>query len=316
MKYFEILRFILLSALIMFRPCPLKGQSGPGITLEAYDSIGAGPSGELYQMADVTTDRDGTIYLTDMADNHIKKYNMGGYFLMQAGERGKADAQFEGIRLIATQDGLLYLTDQFKSGIRVFDKNGSFKTLIPFSYPIFDLSVESADRLWIECFDTNRWGALVCINSLGEEIDHIQFSFESPSVNDLVSFSRFRGSFIVAFKFKDTILRLNEAGQLLWKTSLNLPVKQYHQRVFGFDLPGKAVFKDIAVDTLGYIFVLGGHFSENSSRDIFVLDPDGHQITTLVLSEPTHCLYIDHRNVLYTRAKKGSLLQRYKLRYH
>ena len=80
-------------------------------------------------------------------------------------------------------------------------------------------------------------------------------------------------------------------------------------------LPTKLVYKDIALDSSGNVFILGGSFSKNPSSDIYVLSPEGELLTTITLPETSHCIYIDSRNFLYSRANEGVTLKKFRLKY-
>jgi hypothetical protein len=92
-------------------------------------------------------------------------------------------------------------------------------------------------------------------------------------------------------------------------------VKSKSKNLRGVETPEQNIYKDIALDTAGNIFVLGGSYSKNKSCDIYVLTSDGELAETLSLPEPSHCIYIDRRNYLYARGSMGACLKKYKILY-
>jgi hypothetical protein len=83
----------------------------------------------------------------------------------------------------------------------------------------------------------------------------------------------------------------------------------------GLLLPGYFIYKDIALDGKGNVFVLGGSLSKNKSRDVYVLDVNGNMKSTITLPDSTHCIYLDKNNNLYSRANEGMTLKKIALEF-
>jgi hypothetical protein len=75
-------------------------------------------------------------------------------------------------------------------------------------------------------------------------------------------------------------------------------------------------YVDVEIDTIGNVFILGGSFSKNKKRDVYVLSTNGEHLTTFTLDEPTHMIYIDSENNLFSRAELGTCLKKYEIIYH
>jgi hypothetical protein len=289
-------------------------QDSSRIRLVKTKTFGTGTD-ELFQLADMTTDSNGHLYVTDMADNRIKKFSSGGNLIWQAGVRSRSNGSLEAIRLIRHTHGRLYITDQYRSGIQVFDTDGIYLHSIPHGPPIIDLFLESKNRLWVEPLLHDKGGFLACIDSSGTLIEKREIGFLNRSTLPVFSFIRTGGFTVLACKFIDRILCCNSDGEKIWETTCDLPVKQTATKIFGWRIPGKTVFKDISRDTAGRIFVLGGHFSEHNSRDIYILGNQGELIGSVTLEEPTHCIHIDTDNYLYVRSKLGSQIIKYRITF-
>lgn len=109
---------------------------------------------------------------------------------------------------------------------------------------------------------------------------------------------------------------MDKDGTILWDRSL-LGVKKVKQKKLSeFTLPTEVVYKDIALDSKGRIYVLGGHFSKNQSRDVYVfLGESGMYLTTFTLPDTSHCIHLDGKDYLYSRANDGVTLKKYELEY-
>ncbi len=270
---------------------------------------------ELYQWADLATNMQGHLYLTDMIDNTIKWFDSHGNLMKKAGGRGHAPGTFQGICQIRFRDGRLYVTDRQRSGIQVFSTNLEYVGQIPFSSPVIDFELQPDHSLLVLPMAMTERGSIVHMNQTGEEMDRFEYSHRHiPPVQDLASFCQTPDSqFVLAFKFTDRIEKMSFNQGLIWCTSMKLHVKQSFKIIFGIQVPGKVVYKDVSVDSLGNLYILGGHFSKNQGRDIYVLSPGGALLTILTLQEPSHCIHIDCRDRLYARSKAGSAVARYQI---
>jgi hypothetical protein len=85
------------------------------------------------------------------------------------------------------------------------------------------------------------------------------------------------------------------------------------KKISGYTVPVEIVYKDVDLDGDGYVYILAGHFSENPSRDIYVLDPGGNLITKFALPNTSHCIHINERGHLFSRKDAGVTLKKYRI---
>ena len=85
------------------------------------------------------------------------------------------------------------------------------------------------------------------------------------------------------------------------------------KRIGQFLVPSEVLFKTITTDASDRIYVLSGNLTDHPSRDVFVLDQDGVHITTFTLPEPSHCIYIDGSDYLYSRANEGVTIKKFRM---
>jgi len=149
----------------------------------------------------------------------------------------------------------------------------------------------------------------------GKIIKKLNF-LERPShlLMDMVSFDLDgQGNLYLAYNFMDRIEKFDKTGKKLWSRDL-LGIKQVKkEKISTHVVPTEIIYKDIALDRSGNIYVLGGKFSKNRSRDVYVLGPDGELLSTLTLPDTSHCIYIDGENFLYSRANDGITLKKYRI---
>jgi hypothetical protein len=119
----------------------------------------------------------------------------------------------------------------------------------------------------------------------------------------------------LAFTFQNTILKTDPEGSTLWKTGLIENMEQKTREVGKFMLPQNVYNKDIKLDRRGNIFVLSGQIKKDQGQEIFVMDKEGHLLSSFFLPQQTHILHMDRYDHLYVRANMGTALVKYRLYY-
>jgi len=279
-------------------------------------SIGSLEDDTLFQWVGITTDETDFIYLTDALDYSLKKFDVDGRMTVKQGRKGQGPGEFLAPRLLQYHKGLLYVTDQSRPGIQLFDRDLKYRGRIPVLFPISSFDVLDKKRIAVVRLEMKTGCRITIIDDKGEEQRSFGFQTkESPFLLDLVDLvSDGKGGFFLVYIFRDRILHVDKDGTALWERSL-LGVKKVKQKKMSeITLPTEVVFKDIAIDSRGRIYILGGHFSINQSRDVYVLDGEkGHLLTTFVLPDTSHCIHLDDKDYLYSRANDGVTLKKYEL---
>ena len=152
-------------------------------------------------------------------------------------------------------------------------------------------------------------------NRKGEVVRKLEFSGDVESVlMDMVSLDLdAQGNLYLAYNFADRIEKYSRSGKRMWSRNLLGIKKVERKKVSSFVVPTEIVYKDIALDGSGNIYVLGGELSKERSRDVYVLSPDGKHLATFTLPQASHCIYIDAENFLYSRANEGITLKKYRM---
>ena len=301
---------------VMLAPL-FSGQGTPPkkIILEEVLTIGGFDDDSLFQWVGVVADSDGNIYVTDMMDYSLKKFDAAGSLLAKTGGRGQGPGEFTAPRLLDCSEHFIFVTEQYQPVIKIFDKNLRYRSHIPLEGPAGDMKVLGDDLVAILVLSARSETHLVFYDRKGNIIKKMQFS-ERPSrlLMDMVSFDLDnQGNLYLAYNFEDRIVKFDESGKKKWSKNLLGIEHVKAEKISSHLVPTEIVYKDVALDQSGNIYVLGGKFSRNRSRDIYVLNPDGELLTTLTLPDTSHCVYIDRKNFLYSRANDGITLKKYRL---
>jgi hypothetical protein len=305
-----------LAIFLMFAPFfSAQGAPPEKIILEEVLSIGSFDDDSLFQWVGVVADSEGNIYVTDMMDYSLKKFDAAGSFLAKTGGRGQGPGEFTAPRLLDSSKRFIFVTEQYQPVIKIFDKNLRYLSHIPLEGPAGDMKVLGDDLVAVLVLSARSETHLVFYDQTGNIIKKMHFS-ERPSrmLMDMVSFDLDnQGNLYLAYNFEDRIVKFDDAGKKMWSKNL-LGIKHVKaEKISSHLVPTEIVYKDVSLDRSGNIYVLGGKFSKNRSRDIYILNPDGKHMTTLTLPDTSHCIYIDGKNFLYSRANDGITLKKYRL---
>jgi hypothetical protein len=287
------------------------------IQLEEVLSIGKLDDDALFQWVGVVTDSDNFIYVTDAMDFSIKKFDERGNLLKKTGRKGQGPGEFTAIRYLGISDKFLYVTEQYRPEIQIFDKDLNYKRGVVIPFPIADLEVLSDDEIAISTIIKDQAPKILIFNAKANVKRELQYSEEtSPLMMDMVNFDFGpKGNLYLASNFQDKIEKFAPDGKKLWSKGLLKVKEAKKEKLVLFTLPTEFVYKDVALDNSDNLFVLGGHYSKNPSCDVYVLSPEGKLLTTFTLPDDSHCIYIDSRGFLYSRANEGITLKKFKMKY-
>jgi len=311
---------ILVSFLIMILHLHLpflRGKDVQKILIEEVLSIGSLDDDVLYQWVGVVSDSNRCIYVTDNMDYSLKKFNKKGNLLKKTGRKGQGPGEFLAPRYLDISNELLYVTDQFRLEIQVFDENLNYSHSVPISIPVSDLKVISGDEIAVATISMSKTGTIFIFDSKGSIKRELLYSDKtSHLMMDMVNFDfDSQGNIYLVYNYKDKIEKIDPEGRKIWSKKL-LKIKEIKREKVGqFTIPTKLVYKDIALDRSGNLFILGGGFSKNPSCDVYVLSPEGKRLTTFTLPDSSHCIYIDGADFLYSRANEGVTLKKFRIKY-
>ncbi|MCD6193347.1 MAG: NHL repeat-containing protein [Candidatus Aminicenantes bacterium] len=270
----------------------------------------------IYMWVGIAVDESGHIYLTDTLDYSLKKFSPAGRLVKKAGGRGQGPGEFMAPREVQIFQNYVLVTDQNIRGIQVFDRDLNFIKRIPFSHLILDMRVCGPQAIALIPIVGVGAGRLKIIDFDGQEVSEFFYEKTKKMMLDFASIcSDKEGNIYLVFTFQDRIEKYNLQGKKLWTNRL-LKVKSVSkEKINRFEVPTRVVYKDVTLDPVGRVFVLGGHYSKHQSRDIYVLDTQGRYLTTFTLPEESHAIYIDQQGFLYSRGNDGVSLRKFKIIY-
>lgn len=285
--------------------------------LEEVLSIGSIDDDFLFQWVGVAVDREQNIYVTDTLDYSLKKFDVKGKLVKKTGRKGQGPGEFLAPRYIDISEISIYVSDQYTPKIQVFDKDLNYTHSVPIHMPVSDFSVLPEEEIAVATLSTIKSGRIYIFDTKGKIQREIQYTNEKlPLLMDMVNFELdSQGNLYLVYNYQDKIEKFSPEGKKLWSKKLLGVKKVQKEKIASFVVPSKLIYKDIALDSSKNIFILGGSFSKNPSRDVYILNPEGDLLNTITLPDTSHCIYIDAQDYLYSRANEGVTLKKFKMKY-
>lgn len=292
------------------------------IQLKEILSIGTLNDDLIFFVTSVVTDDEEFIYLTDSLDCALKKFDKNGILIKKTGRNGQGPGEFQFPVLIEYCNDMIYVVDQKRHGIQIFDKDLNYKTQFAFNLPIFDLEGLDDEHIFVLSQFLDSFPPILQLNIINiNKLTKLDSLKKKPEKNFWKSNGKFEidnhGNIFFVSSFEDFIAKFDKDKKLIWEKTLlgGRTAKQKKTKTVISTFPTEMIYKDIALDKFGNSFILGGHVAEHRSRDIYVLDIKGNHLTTFILPEPSHFIYIDKNNFLYSIAGEGITLKKYFIEY-
>jgi hypothetical protein len=299
----------------------IPGADFTKVTLEEVLSIGTLDDDTLFQWTGMAVDAQGSIYVLDAMDYSLKKFDARGRLIKKTGRKGEGPGEFRMPRLLDCSPTHVYTTDQGVLDISVFDHDLKFQKRIRCPLPVMHLKALAEGKIAVLTPGLQEPAKIRVLDGAGKVLSGITYmNKESGLLMDSLSFAVGPGGhFFLAFLFQDKIERWSADGRLLWTRTIlgskKTGTMEFASKAMSFVLPTETCLKDIALDSRGRVYVLGGKLSPHPGRDVHVLNGDGRKLAMFVLPDTSHCLYIDSGDFLYVRANDGITLKKYRMRY-
>jgi hypothetical protein len=326
---------------------PLYGE----VKFELEEELSIGKEGDknymFYRIRGIAVDNQGSIYVADMSNHRILKFDRNGRYLQTIGRKGEGPGEFNEPTklLIDDKTETLYVKDNRK--IKVFDLGGNhIKDIFPKKYPI-DFILNGDESICAKLSSYTELGEfardLSKINFQGEILETFEsFPFYwihqkrieggwtvgyTNYEHDLFIASIDNQTFLYGFSEKYELNVVDIEGVLLFKIKKNEPPHKFSlkesrklkkSRVFYKLPPHKPFFYSIITDNNGRIYVQknktrGEDFKVNREVDIF--SKDGYYLYKSTIPRGTYIIKNDYMYVYVIDENKGDeLVKRYKMK--
>ncbi|MCK4647232.1 MAG: 6-bladed beta-propeller, partial [Candidatus Aminicenantes bacterium] len=226
---------------------PLFGK----IEFELVEDLSIGKEDDenylFYRVRDIEVDRQGSIYVADMSNYRIQKFDRSGNYIQTFGRQGQGPGEFElptKIRISETT-GNIYVKDQ-AYGIEIFDKHGTHIKGFQIKKSFSDFRLDEDGNI-IGIFrtgsDLNYTNSVCKVNLQGEivetyaEFPYNQYARRSPRGGIVTSTTGWEKKsliskinnqiFVYGYSEKYDLSVIDKNGQLLYKITKEEPFRKF-----------------------------------------------------------------------------------------
>ncbi len=298
----------------------VDGQGNSGVIVKEILSSEQSSSATVVQIGEITTDSEGSIFVTDRLQYLVMKFSVDGRLTRQFGKRGKGVGDFQaGPYKIDCLNDTIAVVDLGTPHIKFFSAECSPLGEMQVAGAIVDAALYGRGMVVVSTIQPPNRSEQTIMLYTKDETAIRNIILPEPRrdpIYDMVSLcADSNGNLIVACKFLNTILAYDSQQKCTARFSVpGLPPQSMADSTNGAiaSMPDE-MFQDVAVDNKGNIFVLGGVYSFHPNRDVYVLDYSGYLKTVFALPHQTGILYRDKRGFFYTRESKRSVFKKYQI---
>jgi hypothetical protein len=293
----------------------------------------------FYRVRDVNIDDQGNIYVADMSNYRVQKFDRNGKYLQTIGRSGEGPGEFQLPTMVRLDNNprRIYVFDGRK--IDVFDEEGKFLMSIPFRLTkdffigsnkniYISLEIESEKGMSIAFYETNSRGEL--IKEFGEFPDHASIYIKKGKYPGLFSnpygytlhISRIDNqSYIYGYSKEYELNVINKDGQLLYKITKDAPRHEFSQKErsqLGTDSKYELFFYKILADSEARIYVQTNktwNEEESVVKKIDIFSKNGYFLYKTTLPRNTYVIKEGFLYTLILNEEKGlELVKRFKIK--
>jgi hypothetical protein len=319
---------------------PLYGE----IKFELEEDLSIGTEDDenyrFYRVRDIEVDIQGSIYVVDMSNYRIQKFNRNGNYIQTIGRQGQGPGEFElptKIRINETT-GNIYVKDQ-AFGIEIFDKHGNHVKGFQIKKSFSDFRLDEDGNI-IGIFQTRSelsFTNSVCkVNPLGEIVEtYAEFPFnkyarKTPGGGIMTSTTGWEKNsliskinnktFVYGYPEKYDLSVIDKNGQLLYKITKDEPFRKFpaekRRRLKEMNLGDFQPFYYLIIaDDRGRIYVQTNKTWDEEDvkiKEMDIFSKDGYYLYKTTLPRNT---YVIKNGYLYAlEVRDNEVVKRFKIK--
>ncbi len=319
---------------------PLFGK----IEFELVEDLSIGKEDDenylFYRVRDIEVDRQGSIYVADMSNYRIQKFDRSGNYIQTFGRQGQGPGEFElptKIRISETT-GNIYVKDQ-AYGIEIFDKHGTHIKGFQIKKSFSDFRLDEDGNI-IGIFrtgsDLNYTNSVCKVNLQGEivetyaEFPYNQYARRSPRGGIVTSTTGWEKKsliskinnqiFVYGYSEKYDLSVIDKNGQLLYKITKEEPFRKFpaakRRRLKEMNLGDfQPFYYSIFSDNKGRIYVQTNKTWREEDvklKEVDIFSKDGYFLYKTTLPRDT---YVIKNGYLYAlEVRDNEIVKRFKIK--
>jgi len=308
----------LLVSVLLLMNSPADGGAAGYQTVQSISTLGTRGDAVLYSVSGIAVDRRRNLYVTDMLDYSVKKFDRGGACVARVGRRGAGPGEFKSPALsLVTGERLLVLQTQ-DHRIQVFDTDLRYRgeIVVQGGMPV-DIAHGRSRTVAVALYtDSSRAVVLTYDGPEGRDPHRIPLE-PTGEIHPLYSACRIAlsrdGTLVAAYLFLNRVEIYGPDGRFLRRFSVDgMPRAETHEA--DGQVPEKTFVRKVLVDGSENILLLGGNQASHPGRDVFMYRPDGSHVRTFILPFRSRVIAGGENNTVYATDEAGTRVDTYILR--
>jgi len=305
---------MVLALLLSLPPSSGWGEDKADGTVKEKATIGLTAGAEIYSATGVAVDRRGNVYVSDLLEYCVKKFDARGRLAGRTGRRGTGAGEFTTPSTSLVWKDTLLVMQMNDARIQAFSTDLGYITsfTVEGGHPA-DMAVGPGGELVVATFDEEQdeqaLNVYPCVR--GGSPRRIPLG-PTGKTHRLYGACRVGvcpdGTIVVAYIFMNRVDLYSREGRL--RRRLKAPgIRELNEDARR--LPEETCFRGVATDRRGNILLLGGSRARHGHADVLVYDAAGGYIRTITLPQKTRLIALDHQGGMYATAGEGMLVRRY-----
>lgn len=278
----------------------------------------------LFRAYDLYVSLMGDIYIADQVEDCIKIFNQNGKLIKKFGKTGSKPGEFNTIGEIAISENYIAVSDYISTRLQIFSKDFKHIRTIYAQGIVFDLAFDSDEFLWVGAFTGKKNKTLFKYSKESSKIIQIiPLKYSSGDQFKDIFFLAISkdGYVVVAYRVLNRIEVWDKSGKFIRDFQIpglksEADSKKISTGLFSSTrVPDGIIIGFCSVNDSGNIFLVGGSYSENPARDLYVMNILGEFLARITMPEKVWKFYMqDKTNIYVVSGKELNVVKKYLLR--
>jgi hypothetical protein len=311
--------FPLIGSILIFSQSQMKAQCNATnkVDFKSVLSIGYLFGHELLQVGGAVEDHAGNIYVSDKLDCSVKKFTRTGKFVGKYGRYGKKKGELKGPIDLAIWKDKIAIVDYLSTAVQIIGTDLNYVRTVHAPNFVADIAFDSRGRLYVACASDQKNELLTLFDIEGKAIRNIN----SLSIRDNIVLNSIQISvtpsdeLVVMYQFFNAVELFDSDGKFV--QVLTVPYLPTSAEMRSQDaertLPAGGLLLGVCTDSQSRIWILGGAYSKNPNRDVYILSKGGRPTETMTLPKPVGTIVSARNNHIIVREEKRTRVTKYQL---
>ncbi|HEY8110432.1 MAG TPA: HYR domain-containing protein, partial [Candidatus Nitrosotenuis sp.] len=257
----------------------------------------------------VAVDETGNVYVTDLGNSRIQKFDNSGSYLHSWGSKGTGSNEFHAVAGIAVKNNYVYVVDHELNSVKKFDISGNFikswggtdsaKLKLPNDIAVSKDNLVyvvdtgnsrvlkfDSDGKFLQTIGSSGTGDGQFLTPLGVAIDGSGNIYVSDAGNNKVEKFTSDGAFVKKYTAASGGIKISPDGLAIDSSGNILLADSPNNRVVVLDSDGKTVTTFGKTGTGNSQFKMIKDVTLDSDGDLFVVDSSNHRIQKFGSTDP------------------------------